>query len=135
MANRLQYALFREAARIVEDGVAGPAEIDEVVRNSFGFRLPFFGPFAIADIAGLEVYQDGFTTLEAAYGERIGLPALLSDQVKRGRFGLKKGGGFYEFGNGQGAGGRPVPGQGLRRPEPAPRKSRRDHPRREPVHR
>ena len=103
VANRLQYALFREAARIVEDGVAGPAEIDEVVRNSFGFRLPFFGPFAIADIAGLEVYQDGFTTLEAAYGERIGLPALLSDQVKQGRFGLKKGGGFYEFGNGQGA--------------------------------
>ena len=101
VANRLQYALFREAARIVEDGVAGPAQIDEVVRNSFGFRLPFFGPFAIADIAGLDVYKDGFATLEHAYGERIGTPALLTEQVDQGRFGLKSGEGFYAFGNGQ----------------------------------
>jgi len=52
---------------------------------------------------GLEVYQDGCTTLEPAYGERIGPPTLLSDQVKRGRLGLKLGRGFYGFGNGQGA--------------------------------
>lgn len=103
VANRLQYALFREASRIVEDGVASPAEIDEVVRNSFGFRLPFFGPFAIADIAGLDVYQDGFTTLERAYGERISKPDILAAQVDNGRFGLKNGRGFYEFGNGQAA--------------------------------
>jgi len=103
VANRLQYALFREAARIIEDGVAGPAQIDEVVRNSFGFRLPFFGPFAIADIAGLDVYQAGFGTMERAFGERIGTPAILTEQVAKGRLGLKKGTGFYEFGNGQGA--------------------------------
>lgn len=101
VANRLQYALFREAVRIVEDGVAGPAQIDEVVRNSFGFRLPFFGPFAIADIAGLDVYQDGFVTLERAYGERIGTPALLKERVDNGDHGLKTGEGFYEFGDGQ----------------------------------
>ena len=103
VANRLQYALFREAVRLVEEGVAGPAQVDEVVRNSFGFRLPFFGPFAIADIAGLDVYRDGFATLEAAYGERIGTPALLVEQVEQGRHGLKSGQGFYEFGDGQGA--------------------------------
>ncbi|RRO18684.1 3-hydroxyacyl-CoA dehydrogenase family protein [Saccharopolyspora rhizosphaerae] len=103
VANRLQYALFREAARLVEEGVAAPAQVDEVVRNSFGFRLPFFGPFAIADIAGLDVYRDGFTTLEAAYGERIGTPHLLTDQVERGRHGLKSGQGFYEFTDGLGA--------------------------------
>jgi len=27
-----------------------------MVRTTFGFRLPFFGPFAIADMAGLDVY-------------------------------------------------------------------------------
>ncbi|MEV4648505.1 3-hydroxyacyl-CoA dehydrogenase family protein [Saccharopolyspora sp. NPDC049357] len=102
VANRLQYALFREAARLVEDGVADPAQVDEVVRNSFGFRLPFFGPFAIADIAGLDVYRDGFTTLEAAYGDRIGTPRMLVDQVERGRHGLKTGQGFYEFDDGVG---------------------------------
>lgn len=101
VANRLQYALFREAARIVEDGVAGPAEIDEVVRNSFGFRLPFFGPFAIADIAGLDVYRDGFMTMQAAYGERIGTPAVLTEMVEGGRHGLKNGQGFYDFTDGR----------------------------------
>ena len=103
VANRLQYALFREAARVVEDGVANPEQVDEVVRNSFGFRLPFFGPFAIADIAGLDVYRDGFTTLEGAYGDRIGTPRMLVDQVERGRHGLKTGQGFYEFADGVGA--------------------------------
>jgi 3-hydroxybutyryl-CoA dehydrogenase len=103
VANRLQYALFREAVRLVEEGVAGPAQIDEVVRNSFGFRLPFFGPFAIADIAGLDVYREGFTTMEAAYGERIGTPALLDHLVAQGRHGLKTGAGFYRFDADQGA--------------------------------
>lgn len=97
VANRLQYALFREAMRLVEENVATPGQIDEVVRNSFGFRLPFFGPFAIADIAGLDVYRDGFATLEATYGERLGTPRLLSDLVDAGFRGLKTGQGFYRF--------------------------------------
>ena len=58
VANRIQFAMFREAARIVEDGLATPEQVDEVVRSSFGFRLPFFGPFTIADMAGLDVYAD-----------------------------------------------------------------------------
>jgi 3-hydroxybutyryl-CoA dehydrogenase len=63
----------------------------------------FFGSFAIAEIAGLDVYHDGFATLEAAYGERIGTPALLVDQVEQGRRGLKSGQGFDDFGDGRGA--------------------------------
>jgi 3-hydroxybutyryl-CoA dehydrogenase len=103
VANRLQYALFREAVRIVEDGIATPADIDEVVSNSFGFRLPFFGPFAIADIAGLDVYRDGFATMERAFGERIGTPALLRAQVEAGRHGLKTGQGFFDYPDGRAA--------------------------------
>lgn len=97
VANRLQYALLREAIRILEEGVADASAIDEVVRNSFGFRLPFFGPFAIADIAGLDVYRDGFATMERAYGERIGTPELLEKMVADGRHGLKTRRGFFRF--------------------------------------
>ena len=68
VANRIQFAMFREAARIVEDGIAGPEQVDEVVRSSFGFRLPFFGPFTIADMAGLDVYADIYETLERGLG-------------------------------------------------------------------
>ena len=52
MANRIQSALFREALACVEDGLATPREVDEVCRSTFGFRMPFFGPFLIADMAG-----------------------------------------------------------------------------------
>ncbi|HEU4667692.1 MAG TPA: 3-hydroxyacyl-CoA dehydrogenase family protein, partial [Arthrobacter sp.] len=43
VANRLQFALYKEAARIVEEGVATPDQIDAVVSNTFGFRLALFG--------------------------------------------------------------------------------------------
>jgi 3-hydroxybutyryl-CoA dehydrogenase len=92
--NRLQYVLLREAVNLVEEGVATPEDVDIIVRTTFGYRLPFFGPFAIADMAGLDIYRDGFRTLEAHYGERLAVPALLAELVESGRYGVKQGGGF-----------------------------------------
>ena len=66
--NRLQYVLLKEAINLAEEGVATAEDIDIVVRTRFGFRLPFFGPFAIADMAGLDVYEDCFRTFEEYYG-------------------------------------------------------------------
>jgi 3-hydroxybutyryl-CoA dehydrogenase len=92
--NRLQYVLLKEAINLVEEGVATAEDVDIIVRTTFGYRLPFFGPFAIADMAGLDVYRDGFRTLEAHYGDRIAVPALLTELVESGRYGVKQGGGF-----------------------------------------
>lgn len=103
VASRLQYALLLESLRIVEEGVADVARVDEIVRNSFGFRLPFFGPIAAADIAGLDLYLNAFATMERAFGERFAPPQLLVEQVRSGRLGLKSGSGFYHFGEGVGA--------------------------------
>jgi 3-hydroxybutyryl-CoA dehydrogenase len=97
VANRIQFAMFREAARIVEDGIATPEQVDEVVRSSFGFRLPFFGPFTIADMAGLDVYADIFDTLERGLGAGFAAPAILRDHVDRGEFGVKAGRGFLQL--------------------------------------
>jgi 3-hydroxybutyryl-CoA dehydrogenase len=97
VANRIQFALFREAARIVEAGVATPEQVDEVVRSSFGFRLPFFGPFTIADMAGLDVYADIFDTLERGLGGEFSAPAILRKRVDDGDFGAKTGRGFLEL--------------------------------------
>lgn len=104
VANRIQLALFREALACVEDGLASPAAVDEVVRNCFGFRLPFFGPLQIADMAGLEVYRDVFGILERGLGERFALPEALRVQVEQGRYGTKTGSGFYEYSDEQRAG-------------------------------
>ena len=97
VANRIQFAMFREAARIVEEGIAGPEQVDEVVRSSFGFRLPFFGPFTIADMAGLDVYADIYETLERGLGPGFSAPAALEEHVERGEFGVKTGRGFLEL--------------------------------------
>jgi 3-hydroxybutyryl-CoA dehydrogenase len=95
--NRLQYVLLKEAMLIVEEGVAGAADVDTIVTSTFGFRLPFFGPFAIADMAGLDVYADSFKTLEQAFGERLAAPKVLTDLVAQGKFGIKSGSGFLEL--------------------------------------
>jgi len=92
--NRLQYVLLKEAINLVEEGVATAEDIDVVVRTTFGYRLPFFGPFAIADMAGLDVYRACFRTFEEHYGERLAAPAMLTELVDAGRHGVKNGGGF-----------------------------------------
>jgi 3-hydroxybutyryl-CoA dehydrogenase len=97
VANRIQNALFLEALRCVEEGLASPQEVDEVVRSCFGFRLPFFGPFQIADMAGLDVYVSVLETLEEGLGERFETPDALRELVERGRTGTKSGAGFLEY--------------------------------------
>lgn len=92
--NRLQYALLKEATSIVEEGVASVEDVDVIVRTTFGFRLGFFGPFAIADQAGLDVYANAFRTFEEAYGERMATPQMLQDAVAEDRKGLKNGKGL-----------------------------------------
>jgi 3-hydroxybutyryl-CoA dehydrogenase len=98
VANRLQMALFCEAARCVEEGLASPREIDEVVRSCFGFRLPYFGPFQIADMAGLDVYEAVLRQHEQAFGERFKVPVRVEQLVSEGRRGTASGGGFYDYG-------------------------------------
>ncbi len=92
--NRLQYALLKEACNVVEEGVATVEDVDTIVRTTFGFRLGFFGPFAIADQAGLDVYANCFKTFENTYGERLATPELLTKEVSAGRNGVKNGKGI-----------------------------------------
>jgi 3-hydroxybutyryl-CoA dehydrogenase len=97
VANRIQMALFREALACVEDGLASSEEVDEVVRSCFGFRMPFFGPFQIADMAGLDVYASVLETLEKGLGERFRVPDALRKLVEQGRTGTKSGAGFHTY--------------------------------------
>jgi 3-hydroxybutyryl-CoA dehydrogenase len=92
--NRLQYVLLKEATAIVEEGVATVEDVDTIVRTTFGFRLGFFGPFAIADQAGLDVYVNCFKTFEDAYGPRLATPKVLKDAVEADRKGTKNGKGL-----------------------------------------
>ncbi|HET6504899.1 MAG TPA: 3-hydroxyacyl-CoA dehydrogenase family protein [Amycolatopsis sp.] len=97
VANRLQFALYKEAVRIVEEGLATPSQIDTVVSNAFGFRLALFGPFAIGDMAGLDVYAASYESLAAEYGERLAAPERLVKTVAEGNLGTKSGRGFLDI--------------------------------------
>lgn len=97
VANRLQLALFKEAVACVDEGIATPDEIDSIVSNSFGYRLPAFGPFQIADMAGLDVYAGIFDVLERAFGSRFRAPESFLTKVRAGRLGLKSGLGYWTY--------------------------------------
>jgi 3-hydroxybutyryl-CoA dehydrogenase len=96
VANRLQLAMFREAVAVVEEGIASPESVDAVIRSSIGFRLPLFGPFELADMAGLDIYAAVFTTLQAAFGDRFATPESLRRLVEAGRLGTKANGGYLD---------------------------------------
>lgn len=92
--NRLQYVMFKEAIAIVQEGIATAEDVDTIVSSTFGFRTPFFGPFVIADMAGLDIYKSSFDELETHFGARMAPPKMLSDLVAAGKLGTKSGGGF-----------------------------------------
>ena len=97
VSNRLQMALLREALAIVAEGQTTREDLDTIVRSTFGFRLPFFGPFQIADMAGLDTYVGVYKTLERDVGPEFAPPQELVKLVDAGRVGAKAGAGFEEY--------------------------------------
>jgi len=97
VSNRLQMALLREALAIVAEGQTTRADLDTIVRSTFGFRLPFFGPFLIGDMAGLDTYVGVYETLERDVGPEFAPPRELRELVDAGRLGTKSGAGFEEY--------------------------------------
>ena len=97
VSNRLQMALLREALAIVAEGQTTRADLDTIVRSTFGFRLPFFGPFQIADMAGLDTYVGVYKTLERDVWPEFAPPQELVELVEAGRVGAKAGAGFEDY--------------------------------------
>lgn len=97
IGNRLQLALFAEAARCVEEGLAAPEDVDRVVRTTFGPRLAAYGPFEIADMAGLDIFEAILRQLQEAFGDRFAPPAGLADKVAERTLGTKTRHGYYSY--------------------------------------
>jgi 3-hydroxybutyryl-CoA dehydrogenase len=70
VGNRLQFALFREAQFLLEQGIASKEDIDAAVTYGIGRRLPVTGPLLSADIR---------------------------DLISQGHFGQKNGKGYYTW--------------------------------------
>jgi 3-hydroxybutyryl-CoA dehydrogenase len=92
VANRLQYALLREAYALVDAGVASFEDVDRAVVHGLGSRWAVIGPFETMDLAGLDVHAavadnlwpelENGTAPSPTIGEVLGTGAL---GVKNGR--------------------------------------------------
>ena len=99
-------------------------DIDTLVRTTFGFRLPFFGPFAIADMAGLDVYNFCYKSLQTEFPERFATPKILTDLVDAGQAGHQDRRGLPERPGRAHPGAHRVPQQGVRGHAEAHRRAR-----------
>jgi 3-hydroxybutyryl-CoA dehydrogenase len=94
VANRLQYALMREAYALVRAGVCDFEAIDTAVTAGLGPRWAALGPIESMDLAGLDVHlavaSELFPTLDAAREA----PDVVRDAVLEGRLGAKSGAGL-----------------------------------------
>ncbi len=93
-SSRLGVALGLEAIRMVEAGVASPADIDAAM--TLGYKHPV-GPLRLTDLVGLDVRLAIAEYLATALGSRFEPPQLLRDKVGRGELGRKSGQGFYSW--------------------------------------
>lgn len=92
--SRLDLVQALEAIRMVEDGVASPADIDRAVTTAY--RHPV-GPLRLSDMVGLDVRLDIAMHLATVLGPHFAPPKLLQDMVARGELGQKSGKGFYDW--------------------------------------
>ena len=89
VVNRFVNALYSEAARTVQNGIATADQIDFGVKTALGFRL---GPCEMMDYSGLDLvaYAMGKQT---QYSDIY----ILTKMVDAGRCGRKNGKGFYDY--------------------------------------
>lgn len=92
--SRLGVCLGLEAIRMVEEGVASPADIDRAME--LGYRHPM-GPLRSTDLVGLDVRLAIADHLSRELGDRFVAPKLLRDKVSAGELGRKSGQGFYDW--------------------------------------
>ncbi len=93
-SSRLGVLLGLEAIRMVEEGVASPADIDAAM--TLGYKHPM-GPLRLTDLVGLDVRLGVAEYLAAVLGDRFSPPQLMRDMVARGELGKKSGRGFYDW--------------------------------------
>ncbi|HXQ51359.1 MAG TPA: 3-hydroxyacyl-CoA dehydrogenase family protein [Stellaceae bacterium] len=93
--NALLVPFNNDAIRLVETGVAEPADIDRAVQRGLGYPM---GPLALIDLVGLDTQ---LLLCEALHGRtndpRAACPPLVRRMIAAGYLGRKTGQGFYRY--------------------------------------
>jgi 3-hydroxybutyryl-CoA dehydrogenase len=94
---RLQALIMSEAARMIEEGVASPRDIDLATRYGLGLRYAAMGVVEFIDYGGNDTLFYASSYLAAALGPRYEPPAIVKRRMDDGRIGLKTLQGFYDY--------------------------------------
>jgi 3-hydroxybutyryl-CoA dehydrogenase len=95
---RLQAAAMNEAARLVEEGVATPEDIDRAVRAGFGPRYTAMGLCEFIDYGGLDIlYYASRSMAQALAAPRYEPPAIVQRLMQEGKRGAREGQGLYDW--------------------------------------
>lgn len=95
VANRILMPMINEAIITLQEGVAGVAEIDTIMK--LGMAHPM-GPLQLADFIGLDTCLSILNVLYTGIGNPKYAPAtLLVNMVQAGCLGTKSGEGFYKY--------------------------------------
>lgn len=98
IANRLLFALSKEAMYLYENGYADFKHIDLIAKKALSHPL---GPFELADLSGIDVGYYANLQLYEETGDPKDKPAnSIEEKVKQGHLGRKTGKGWYEYSEG-----------------------------------
>jgi 3-hydroxybutyryl-CoA dehydrogenase len=100
VVNHIGRALVTESFAILGEGVAEPADIDRVLRDSAGFKM---GPFELLDLTGLDISHPVTVQIfEQFYNDTFYRPSEIAEaRVAGGVTGRKTGAGFYAYNDGK----------------------------------
>ena len=93
VSTRLFMVFVNEAAIMVDEGLASPADIDKIVR--LGLNHPM-GPLEIADLS-IDTALNVLNYFQEEMGDKYEPASILRECVKEGRLGIKTGSGFYDY--------------------------------------
>jgi 3-hydroxybutyryl-CoA dehydrogenase len=94
IVNRLLFAFFNEAWRMVNEGSATPEDIDKAVKSGLGHPI---GPFQMQDLVSLDNAMAVSGILYEEYGERFKPAPILKRKVAAKHCGRKTGKGWYDY--------------------------------------
>lgn len=104
VANRIAYAMYREAIHLLEAGVADVETIDLLCRHSLGLWTPICGPFRWIDITGgPALYAKAMEQIVPTLNNESEVPAIMRRMQQNDDRGTQNGRGFYAYGPTDGA--------------------------------
>jgi 3-hydroxybutyryl-CoA dehydrogenase len=90
IVNRIQRAIGETSMDMIDEGLAGPEEIDAAIKNTLGIRLPIVGVMQTFDFQGLDMLL--------AYQKNVGkVYRFIEEKVEEGACGAKSSRGIYDY--------------------------------------